>query len=347
MPSKNIKQKNRIIFFDVLRIIAIFAVIWLHVSAEVWWEYAPTTKWCQTTVLLSLVRWSVPIFVMISGALFLDSNKIISIKRLYKKNILRIVIAYLFWSCAYAIRPNFTINQFIGLVIQGPFHFWFLKMLVGLYILIPIIRKITSERKTEEYFLILAFFTSFLFPWNYILDKIDNESISIIKNFINTVNLKMTVGYTSYFVLGHYLYTYQLKKKTKISIYILATISFVCAAIGTILICRHFNRSDEVLFSNSIIFTLLESMAVFIYAKSNINHVSAKFQKNIVDLSKMSFGIYLVHVFILKAAESYGINVCVFSPLLSIPIISILVFFISYLITKLINKIPYINRYII
>ena len=347
MPSKNLKQKNRIVLFDVLRIIAIFAVIWLHVSAGVWLEYAPTTKWCQVTVLLSLVRWSVPIFVMISGALFLDTNKKISIKKLYSKNILRIVIAYLFWSCAYAIRPNFTINQFIGLVIQGPFHFWFLKMLLGLYILIPIIRKITSDRKTEEYLLILAFLTAFVFPMYKILDIWNCELIWHFKYFIETVNIKMTLGFTGYFILGHYLYTYPIKKNIRTSVYILALISFFCVVMGTIHICNLLKCSNEILYENLNVFTLLESMAIFMFAKEHINKISLKHQNTITDLSNMSFGIYIVHVFIIKAADSNGINAYIFSPLLSIPIISLCVFIFSYLITKMISKIPYLNNYII
>ena len=40
---------------------------------------------------------------MISGALFLRNSKKLDIKKLYSKNILRIVVVFLFWSLVYGI----------------------------------------------------------------------------------------------------------------------------------------------------------------------------------------------------------------------------------------------------
>ncbi|MBR4445084.1 MAG: acyltransferase family protein [Solobacterium sp.] len=88
--------------FDVLRVAATIAVILLHVSAQNWHSTdIHSFEWCVFTIYDGLVRWGVPIFTMISGAIFL--NRDIPIKKIYTKHILRIITAFIFWSAIYAL----------------------------------------------------------------------------------------------------------------------------------------------------------------------------------------------------------------------------------------------------
>ena len=78
------KKSNRVVCLDCLRVIASFAVVLIHVSA--WFALnRPLVGVNCYNILGDMVRWCVPIFVMISGALFLDSKK--DIKEIYQKNI--------------------------------------------------------------------------------------------------------------------------------------------------------------------------------------------------------------------------------------------------------------------
>ena len=104
-------ESQRIIAFDVMRIISIFAVILLHYSSQRFYISFPSPEWEIRNVYDAMVRWGVPVFVMISGALFLDSNKKLSIKRLYTKNILRITCAFLFWSLIYLLYDILATNR--------------------------------------------------------------------------------------------------------------------------------------------------------------------------------------------------------------------------------------------
>jgi len=70
---------NRIIYFDVLRIIAAFAVVFSHVSSQRFHDCFPSDEWITRMIYDAFGRWSVPVFVMISGALFLDECKKINI----------------------------------------------------------------------------------------------------------------------------------------------------------------------------------------------------------------------------------------------------------------------------
>ena len=90
---------NKIIAFDGLRILAAFAVVVLHTVAPLFMDSYPSSDWNVANVYESLVRWSVPVFFMISGALFLNKGKELNLGRLYKKNIFRIFLIYLF--CLY------------------------------------------------------------------------------------------------------------------------------------------------------------------------------------------------------------------------------------------------------
>lgn len=94
--------KKRIWYCDYLRIIATIGVVFIHV-VDYYWKLVPFTskEWMILNVFNSVVRSSVPIFVMISGVMFLSSTR--SLKDIYKKNILHIIISFLFWSTVYAL----------------------------------------------------------------------------------------------------------------------------------------------------------------------------------------------------------------------------------------------------
>ena len=77
-------SENRIEYFDGLRAFATIAVIMLHVCAANWYTWPVTvSSWITCSFYDSVVRWCVPCFIMISGALFLDKK--INLKRLYSK----------------------------------------------------------------------------------------------------------------------------------------------------------------------------------------------------------------------------------------------------------------------
>ena len=97
-------DQNRAYYLDVLRIIATLAVVTLHVSAQNWDTVdIHSFAWHVFNFFDSLVRWAVPVFIMISGAVFLDNDRPLSIRKLYRKNVLRLVIVYFVWATVYAV----------------------------------------------------------------------------------------------------------------------------------------------------------------------------------------------------------------------------------------------------
>jgi len=92
------------IWLDNSRIVAIYAVVFLHVSAAVvLGNEVGTEYWWIGNIYDSAMRWCVPTFVMISGALLLDPDKQEDLKTFYAKRLSRILIPILFWSAFFSI----------------------------------------------------------------------------------------------------------------------------------------------------------------------------------------------------------------------------------------------------
>lgn len=209
-------MKERIVYLDILRVICGFFVIVLHVSSQNWSSVDVNSfTWDVFNFFESLTRFTVPVFVMISGSLFLNNSMNITVKNLYKKNILRLVTAYIGWSFIYAVCLHIGswngIRSFVVDVINGYYHMWFVPMMIGLYILVPVLRMITADKKVMQYFIVISVFFCFFVP---VMLKL--PILSKFNFFYENMNLYFQLGYVSYFVLGSFLMEKDLGRFTKI-----------------------------------------------------------------------------------------------------------------------------------
>lgn len=353
---------NRTLYYDILRIVATFAVILLHVSCSYWDTNTFNLDWNVRNIYDSLVRWCVPIFVMISGALFLNPQKQIFTKKLYTKNIVRIISAFFLWSFIYTIYQYVFINNqdittLIVYFFNGPYHFWFLYMIVGLYITVPILRQITKDISTTKYFLIIAFIFTFVLPLILVITSkalpfITIKSIGITRlsyKIFNIINLSIiTIGYSGYFILGYYLnYIFNPSKRQLKFIYSLGIISFILIATFTASISYIKGGLSEYFYDYLTLFVLFEAIAVYLFVKNFTPKLklSLKAIKIITYLSNISFGIYCVHILVLSILSIIGFSSTRFNTIISIPIISVLTFIISSLIAICLHKIPFCRKY--
>ena len=147
--------KKREYAFDILRVVAMIMVITVHVSNVYSRSFGVISNnaFLVSLVFNTISRISVPIFLMISGALLLDRefNKEKYIKRLIKFIILIIVwdIVYLIWEYFYL---GITYDKLYKLLFE-PYraHLWFLYTILLLYAIQPLLRmimhKINSQMK--------------------------------------------------------------------------------------------------------------------------------------------------------------------------------------------------------
>ena len=138
------KQAERTWYFDALRVIACSIVVLLHQSAQKFGDDVGSHNWMTFNFYDSLSRWAVPVFVMISGALFLDPARSFVPRVHLRRYLPRIVLSFVFWSAVYALW-NYSMDMRLRDVVAGFFsgsvHLWFLYMIGGLYLLVPLLKK--------------------------------------------------------------------------------------------------------------------------------------------------------------------------------------------------------------
>ncbi len=145
---------RRILYFDLMRIAASFFIIVLHVCSTKWKDADVFShEWAVLNFYEAVSRWTPAVFVMISGALFFGRD--IPLKKLYGKYVLRIVLAFAFWSCLYAFiyhfLPGHSTAEFAKAFISGPTHMWFLYMIAALYAVGSSLRARSIISRLSEY----------------------------------------------------------------------------------------------------------------------------------------------------------------------------------------------------
>lgn len=296
-------QNQRNIGLDITRVIAILAVVMIHISAEFVIPYDNTTaEFFWGNVFDSISRIGVPLFVMISGSLMLDEKRNITIKKLLFKNIKSIGCLLLFWSVLYCsiydiIFPLIngeTLNllNIIVSIIMGHYHMWYLYMMIGLYLVTPFLREFIKKRNKYLIllFVLVSILTQFSQPILNSLSLVWGDIIYITK-FIEKFNLEFFSGYITYYILGWYLMNMPVKKKRLF--YFLGASSLVIIILY-VLVTRDYSN----IYSEMNILVLLYSIAVFIglnCEKDWTKIVDGNLKTIIVIMSKLSFGVYIIH----------------------------------------------------
>lgn len=342
---------DRKVYVDYLRVFATFAVMILHISGQNWYTADVNGfDWQVFNFFDSIVRWGVPIFVMISGSLFL--NRECSLSKIYSKYIRRMLIAFVVWSAIYAVFIDGTIMNKVSAFVQGHYHMWFILMIVGIYMCIPFIKVIAESEFRTKYFLVLSFLFAFVFPEIFTLTKdFGNELIikasNAVSSDVNHININMVLGYTGYFILGYYLDKKELNRQQRFVIYALGLVGFIftivvdmIVALKTQTCCGHYYGN----FNVNILFEAVTVFTIFKYHKFEKNKMNVIIQK----MSNLSFGAYCVHALIIEQLNiRLGLNTFSFNPVLAVLSIGVIVLVISFSISALLNRIPIINKYVV
>ena len=88
---------------------------------------------------------------------------------------------------------------------------------------------------------------------------------------------------------------------------------------------------------------MCEAVAVFVFFRERLNF-PVRFMRA---LSQYSFGAYLVHPAVIEFLAELGLDSLTFSPVISIPIVALAVFVISFAISAVLNHIPILKKYIV
>ncbi len=339
------QQKNKVLWFDNLRVIATIGVIFIHVSSD----YVPTSGTISSydfwvgNIYDSISRFSVPIFVMLSGALLLPKDYGTAV--FLKKRLSRLVLPFLFWSLIYILNSlinkiqdgenlNFTQTVkevFLQIRDGSSLHLWYIYMIIGIYLFIPIIGKWVRNSSEKE---ILYFLGIWLFT------LIFNQPI--IEKFKPDIDLSYFSGFLGYLILGYYLtirsFTNQ-KLQYRVSSALLL-IGLLTTIFGTYLVLYFKNEYVSTFYEALSPNILLLSMGIFLLFKNkDFNNILLVKIRNFI--CKYSYGIFLVHVLVLSYIDDLGIRWNFINPIIGIPITVFVCLVISSCIIYLINKLPY------
>ncbi len=324
-----------------LRITATFAVIFLHVCSPILYLFGKISgeNWWTGNIYDSFVRFCVPIFLMISGTFILPKKY--TLKDYFQKRFSRIIYPFVFWSLVYTVFNYFyfepqkwnTVEFFTKIYDDfrngASFHLWYIYMLIGIYLILPIFSKWVQNATRNEIVFFLAIWFLVLF-WD----------LPFLKEHSTKIDLRHFSGYIGYPILGYFL-AHRLKPNVTPWIAVLLFVAgvFVTAASTFQETLEDFNF-DGIFYRYLTPNVVIASVGIFL-ASRTMRFFTKPIPKFLVPVGKYSYGIYLSHLLVLMFFEKFGLDWQIANPLISIPLISILCLMASLILTIILNKIPF------
>jgi surface polysaccharide O-acyltransferase-like enzyme len=335
-------------YLNVLRVFACIAVIIFHVFANIansFGTFLTEFEKYISTIFVNIWLWHVPSFVMISGVIFLNKEKEISIRKLLKKYVLRIILALFIFGIPFAFMEilfnahyQFNISQ-LGLsilnVVEGKLwdHMWYLYMIAGLYILLPLFKLFVNytSRRTLEYVLIILFvFTSVIPTFQNIL------------SFKFGIYIPINSIFVFYLLLGHYIHQYNICVNNRI---IFSMVLLYIFYVVLMPINKNFISVTNIigLYSNISPLVVMITFSIFCYFRQNI-----KSNKLFDFVSPQIFGMYLIHPFFLNIFFKF----IKFTPdryqfAEVIAVITVMTIILSLLFSIISRKIKIVKKYVL
>jgi len=303
--------------------------------------------WLASDFYNALSRFAVPVFVMISGALLL--NREYELGGFLKKRLTRVIWPFLFWSLVYVgyswydeeLDFNADVWHNVLLVLHqlkygAYYHLWYVYMLIGLYLIIPVISRFVRNAKEKEiqYFLVVWFIViAFTQPY--------------LSRFWPQVDVRYFTGYIGYLVLGYYLAYKELPQKgLSLPLGIFYIMCLTGITIGTYFISVNTNSLSTLMYEPLGPFIILYASGIFLLARVTVFHLPASLTRLRDIAGNYSLGIYLCHALFLTLMGDWGISYKLCDPYISIPVTALACFVLSFVLIFILSKIPLIGKYI-
>jgi surface polysaccharide O-acyltransferase-like enzyme len=353
------KQASTNLNIDLIRILAIFMVILIHATTE----YNPDITdimspqgielWWATNVYDALSRVSVPLFIMVTGYLLLQQSKLDeSLGVFFKKRWKRIGLPILFWGGIYFAWRAFVNHEALTAlsiaqgVLAGPYQqFWFIYLLIGLYLLTPLIRVVVTHAdiKLIKYFLVIWFIGTAIIP----IFKLYTPLVPSLDWFNDTIFSQ--TGLIGYFILGAYITKFKIRKSI---LYLTFIASNLVTIFGTYFIVRYIGgkywqffydyTSFNIIFATAALFLILYSIP--------LPKRFPKVDKILSVVGASTLGIYLMHYIPMEVLQKgylgVKISVSTLNPIIELPLISLLTLLICLVVILPAQKVPLLRRLI-
>lgn len=341
---------------DLIRSLAILLVVLVHATAFPYiipGEITPavTSTWWTIDVYGAVANLAVPLFVMSSGALLLDPAKVDEpLGVFFKKRFMRVGLPMIFWTIAYfgwgvfvSGQPLTADNVLQGILSGSYYHLWFLYLLVGLYLVTPVLRVLVKHvnRDKFKYLLVLWF--------------IGNSVVPFINRFasfgFNPVMFVFT-GWIGYFLLGIYLR--DVKARSWIAI-LGVILGMLATILGSWWLTATAGEEFTGFFHEPLNVTLImASTSLFILLtaipKIKIENGNPAINRLLHWISQNTLPIYLLHIIVMETIKAgflgFTLNMNTMNPIIEIPLLTAITFALTAAIVYPLKKIPYIQQII-
>ena len=337
---------------DLSKAVAIFGVIVIHMCSDGYSNPILSFDWISSVFWGSIVRASVPIFFMCSGALLLSPHKELSLKKLYTKNLLKIVIAMFVWAMAYKVYYLFVTGTFTlpacyhalkeVLLFKHEFHLYYLHILTLVYVFLPITRVFVKNASQKElkYALAIWFLLGIIYPTIKVF-----WPFKLLTGIPAQWAMNMTYSAIGYGVLGYYM-SYHPPRFQKKELILCITGFALIFGLTVFMSTKTGNLYQNFLEGMSVGVALLAIGLFGLFQRIQLKD-NSKVKKTIIQISKASFCIYLVHIFVIYLFVFLNISVNLFPCLISIPLLSCVNLALSYCCYCVLSKIPVVNKWLV
>lgn len=355
MNQKSYGERN--VNYDILRIIACIFVICCHVSTINVENFSIGSKqWISAHVFNGVGHTGSILFLFISGALLLDERYDFKPKKFYLNNFLKMLVAYQLWVILYNVigviqRGNFgwpywkdvIINSIAG---NACYHFWYVPVLLGIYLILPMLRAICKADKWIPVYFVALFFVvqilfgailSFDFKYKYLLDYL-----------LHRIPVTLVNHYVGYFVMGYVLA--RILKENKIKKPLLLGVTMFAGGIifGLFADLYLSLKAGVTLMKFNDIYTLsscLSAVGMFLIINCKKINLQTRGCGVVRGVAALTFGIYMIHPLFMEQIIQFWEYMDFIPEAVLIPILVMLLFAISIIPIWILSKIPIVNEW--
>ena len=348
------KQINRIEGLDLLRVLAILCVVFIHtMPSEIqdigYFNSLSTSSKIFYFSCFAVGRLGVPLFMLLSGYLLLSrdyDHK--QTKKFYKKNFLSLLLTWEIWIFIYNLvlawfrdstfHMSIVVKNMFFIEAMSPnvFHAWYMEMILGIYLFIPFISRVLKTMSDRE----IAAFLAISFAYFFVVPTL-NQFKTI--HWECSLDLSFSGGvYGFYLIAGCLLKRYEEQLRNALGS-LAASAGFV-TIVALILLQIPANTNDHLyLLWYDFCLLPIASMLIFIYFR-DVKVV--KLRDLVTNISTCSFGIYLFHILYLALFWRYE-TFDLFSDKLRIFLLFISSFMLSLISVIILKKISHLGRILV
>jgi len=357
--TTNIQQTKpkRIFWVDWLRIFSSVLIVYSQSSGV---SLKPkkfgSSNWSSLLVYNSLSKPCTPLFLMMSSMLLLNPEKELTYKKIISKYFTRALKCYAIWSIYYNTFNTYIINfdktkytwswEQVGktllniITASSGEHMWYLKIIMALYIVTPIFRKLTRNKNLAWYItLALIGITQFL-PTT--LEFSFNDIVKKIKDPIEKIG-----GVVVYYLLGYLLNSHTFSKKLYVRCCYYIGLAGSLLTIGLRFYAAYVEKKDNNDFAQFSDLNIgMAATGIFMFFKhtlaERINNIMERtfVNKIIISLSECSFGVYLIHMTVYHFFSRFDFHTQSLNPAYWTIIYTTILYLVSYIIIFLMRKVP-------